>query len=438
MKKIFSAALFFIFLLYAGALDLSGVEDSLADIFSSSIDPNEGNTVFRSMNIPAGGRSEALGTAFTALSDDISFFDYNAAASCVLDQTEIAVFHNAWIADSALETIAFSQRKGNLGYGAQLKCFYVPFSEYNLYGDRVAGSYYSETSATFNIAYNFLAGYTFKGLAVGANAKFAWRSVPDYTDNRDDSIISGSGLEQSALGIMFDAAALMRFSVLKYYSDREPNLKVALAMNNFGVAITGFGSSVKKDDDTPARISLGLSYKPFSRFLISTEVRKPVHLSDISKSGKLSFCTGLEAQITKIFAFQTGFLFQGANPRFSFGSEFNIKGIKMDVAYTLDLTSSANPVNHISLSAKIKLGDRGRKESLLRADEYYLEGLKLYANGYYDEAIQKWNEAILTAARSPLYIRYEPAIQARNAALNFNKQKAALENMYSAPAEPIE
>ena len=107
----------------------------------------------------------------------------------------------------------------------------------------------------------------------------------------------------------------------------------------------------------------------------------------------------------------------------------------MDVAYTLDLTSSANPVNHISLSAKIKLGDRGRKESLLRADEYYLEGLKLYANGYYDEAIQKWNEAILTAARSPLYIRYEPAIQARNAALNFNKQKAALENLYSVPTD---
>ncbi len=131
-------------------------------------------------------------------------------------------------------------------------------------------------------------------------------------------------------------------------------------------------------------------------------------------------------------------MLQGANPRFSFGSEFDIKGIKMDVAYTLDLTSSANPVNHISLSAKIKLGDKGRKETLQKADEHYLEGLKLYANGYYEEAIEKWNEAILTAARSPLNIRYEPAIQARNAAINFNKQKAALENLYSVPAEPAE
>ena len=63
-----------------------------------------------------------------------------------------------------METLCATSRNGNLGYGAQFKCFYVPFSEYNLYGDRVAGSYYTETSATINVSYNFLAGYDFKGL----------------------------------------------------------------------------------------------------------------------------------------------------------------------------------------------------------------------------------------------------------------------------------
>lgn len=435
MKKIFSAALFFIFLSGSQALDLSDLQSSLADIFSSSIDPNEGRTVFRSMNIPSGGRSEALGTAFAAVSDDISFFDYNPAASAVLDASEIAVFHNAWIADSAQETLSFSQRSGNLGYGAQVKCFYVPFSEYNLYGDRVAGSYYSETSTALNIAYNFLAGYTFKGLAVGGNAKVAWRSVPDYTDNRDDSIISGSGLEQSALGFMADAGLLLRLNALKFYQDRDANLKLALTLNNFGFALTGFGKSVQKDDDTPARISFGLSYRPFSRLMITTEVRKPILLSDFSSSGKISFATGIESQLTKIFAFQLGFLLQGANPRFSMGSEFDIKGIKMNVAYTLDLTSSANPINHISLSAKISMGDRGRKEQLQRVDESYLEGIKFYSEGLYDEAIQKWEEAILLARESPLCIKYEPAIQARKTALRFNRQKAELETFYNIPMD---
>lgn len=430
MKKILSLAVFFIFLNPLKALELSDMQSSLSDIFSSSIDDNEGRTVFRSLNIPSGGRTEAMGTAFTGLADDSTFFDYNPAASSTLRNTELSVSHNAWIADSALESIAFTSRRGNLGYGIQLKCFYVPFSEYNLFGDRVAGSYYSETCATFNIAYNFLAGYSFKGLALGANMKFAWRSIPDYTDNRDDSIIEGSGLEQSALGIMADAGLLMRFNLLKFYSDRTENLKVGLSLNNFGVALTGFGSSVKKDDDTPARIALGLSYKPFSRLLFTTEIRKPLLLSDFSSSGKLSVAFGLETTITQFFCFQMGFLLQGANPRFSLGSEFNIKSIKMNVAYTLDLTSSANPVNHISLSAKMSLGDRGRKTSLQKVDEYYIQGLKLYAKGLYNEAILRWNEAIQLAAAQPLCITYEPAIQARNAALNFNKNKYNLENMY--------
>lgn len=383
------------------------------------------------MNIPCGGRTEALGTAFSALCDDSTFFDYNPAGSAILNQTEISLSHNAWIADSALETLALTRRNGNTGYGAQLKCFYVPFSEYNLYGDRVAGSYYSETSATFNLSHTFLAGYTFRGISAGANLKLAWRSVPDYTDNRDDSIISGSGLEQSALGIMGDLGAMASFNALKFYQDREPNIKLALTLNNFGASLTGFGSSIKKDDDTPARISAGFSYRPFARLMITSELRKPVLLSNFSSSGKLSFATGLEAKLTPIFAFQCGFLLQGANPRFSLGSEFDIKGIKMDVAYTLDLTTSANPVNHISLSAKMTFGDRGRKATMAQVDQLYLEGLQFYSEGYYSEAIIKWEEAIKKAASSPLCIKFEPAIQARDAALNFNKQKSKLEDMYN-------
>ena len=251
MKKIFSISVFFIFLTQIHALDLTDTQSTLADIFPSSVDPNEGTTVFRSMNIPCGGRTEALGTAFSALCDDSTFFDYNPAGSAILNQTEISLSHNAWIADSALETLALTHRNGNTGYGAQLKCFYVPFSEYNLYGDRVAGSYYSETSATFNLSHTFLAGYTFRGISAGANLKLAWRSVPDYTDNRDDSIISGSGLEQSALGIMGDLGAMASFNALKFYQDREPNIKLALTLNNFGASLTGFGSSIKKTMTLP-------------------------------------------------------------------------------------------------------------------------------------------------------------------------------------------
>ena len=431
MKKIFVTPLFFIFLAPIAALELTDIQGSLGDVFSSTIDDNEGLTSFRSLNIPSGGRTEALGTAFTGLSDDITFFDYNPAASAILEETQIAVFHNAWISDSALETLSATQRTGNLGYGFQLKCFYVPFTEYNLYGERVTGSYYSETAATFNVAYNFLAGYNFKGLAVGANARAAWRNIPDYTDNQTDAIISGSGLEQSALGLMADVGMLMQFNALKFYHDRKANLTVGLALTNVGTALTCFGNSVTTDDPLPTRIAAGLSYRPFSRIIFTSEVRKPLNLTDFSKSGAFSFASGIETQITRFFAFQLGFLLQGANPRISMGSEFELKKIKMDVTYTFDLTSSANPVNHISLSAKMLLGDRGRKALIEKVDQCYLDGLKFYAEGYYDEAILKWNEAIVTAASDPLNMRFEPAEQAKRAAVNFNRNKFDLESMYS-------
>ena len=78
------------------------------------------------------------------LSDDISFLNYNPAASSIQKETQFAVFHNSWISDSNYETIAYTTRFNNFGFGVQASCFYVPFTEYNIFGDRTAGSYYTE------------------------------------------------------------------------------------------------------------------------------------------------------------------------------------------------------------------------------------------------------------------------------------------------------
>ncbi len=378
------------------ALDYSDINSTLSDVFSSMIDDNEGTTTFRSLNIPVGGRAESMGTAYTGLSDDISFFEYNPAASSVLKNTEFAVFHNAWIADSAMETIAGSIRYGNLGLGGELKCFYVPFSEYNIYGERTTSSYYSETSAAFNISYDWLAGYKFKGLATGLNMRAAWRSIPDYTDNDTDEIISGSGLEQSALGLMADAGIMMRFNIGKFYVDREPNVRFGLSMNNIGASFTGFGSSsgIQLDDPLATRINAGLSYRPIAPLVVSAEFRQPINLQNISETGKWSAGGGFDVQVTSFFGILGGFLIQGGNPRISLGSECTVRGIKLDVNYTFDLTSSANPVNHISLAAKANFGDRGRALKQKMIDDYYTAGLRFYAAGDLDNAIETWQKAI--------------------------------------------
>lgn len=408
---------------YASSLDLNGIDSKMADMFSAYIDKNEGLTTFRSLNIPVGGRAESLGTACTALSDDICFFDYNPAVSSVLPQTEFAVFHNAWIADSAIETIATTSRNGNLGYGAQLKCFYVPFSEYNMFAEKVAASYYSETSAAFNLSYNFLAGYNFKGIAVGTTLRAAYRSMPDYTDNDSNQIISGSGKKQSAVACMTDLGLLFRFNVAKFFVDRNPNLNVGLSVNNLGAAYTGFGDAIIRDDSLPTRISLGISYRIFAPILITTEFRKPVNIFDFSASESWSAGGGVEIGITRFFSLESGFLLQGGNPRISLGSEFDVKSVQMGVCYTFDLTSSQNPINHISLSAKLKLGDKGRAKIQQLVDKYYIEGLKLYADGNLAEAVLSFDKAI------DLDKRFDPAIEAKIVAKRFLEAQQTLESM---------
>ena len=96
---------------------------------------------------------------------------------------------------------------------------------------------------------------------------------------------------------------------------------------------------------------------------------------------------------------------KGANPRISSGFEFEVAKIRLNMNYTLDLTTSLAPLNRISLSAKILLGDKGRSITDAQVDEYYQLGLKYYADAKWEDAILVWQEAV------KLNRRFDPAIQ---------------------------
>ncbi|MGP1458825.1 MAG: UPF0164 family protein [Treponema sp.] len=390
---IFSAILL---LLASGAfpLDYTKAGSGLADAFYNTAGANEGTTSFRSLLIPSGGRAESLGSAYTALSDDISFLDYNPAASSLLNETEVALFHNAWIADSAKETLAATTRFGNLGIGGKLSCFYVPFTEYDRFGQRASANYYSETALTLNTAYNFLAGYTFKGIAVGGNVKTAWRAVPDYADDNTGAVLSNSGLRQSALAFMADAGILLQFNAAKFYDSHDGNLKIGLSVTNLGAAMTGFSKEIKLDDPLPTSAGIGISYKPVNPFMISLEFRQPVNLFNITELQAFTAGGGAEVKITKFMSILAGFQLKGGNPRISLGSEFELLKIRMNINYTLDLASSINPVNRLSFSAKIRLGDKGRAEKRRQIEDLYAEGLAYYAARDFDKAVAVWEDVL--------------------------------------------
>ncbi len=365
---------------------------------------NEGLTVFRSLLIPSGGRSESLGTAFTGLSDDISFFEYNPAASSLLKETEAAAFHNRWIADSAVETLAFTQRNNDFGYGVMAKCFYVPFTEYDYFGQELNTSYYTESVAILNLSYNFLHGYSFKGIALGTNLKAALRTVPDYADDTTGIITEGSGRSQSAVALLADAGMLLRFNFLKFYNSREPNFSM-------GIAAVNFGTDTINDEPLPSRIAVGASYRVVQPAVLTFEFQQPVNLKNMAESEHWVAGTGIEVQVTDFFSVQGGFLLKGANPRFSLGAQYDITSrVTMNVNYTYDITSSLNPLNRVSLALKTHLGDRGRAKVQEEVDTYYLLGIDYYTRGDLNMAIELWQKALM------LNKRYDPVKIALQAA----------------------
>ena len=405
-----AAFLFFLILFcsQANALSMTDLSSALGDFFESFTDSSEGATTFRSLLIPFGGRTESLGNAYTGLCDDISYLRFNPAAGAIQKETQLALFHNSWIADSKLESLAYTTRFKNIPHlsaGGYLSCFYMPFTEYNIYGDRVAGSYYTETIAAINASYNFLAGYDFKGLSVGTTLKAGWRGVPDFTDNNTDAIISGSGFSQSALAFMADLGIMMQFNFLKFYSSRDPNVRIGISAQNFGISITNFGKGIKLDDPLPTTVAAGISVKFIKPITLSIDFVQPLNLLNFDSYLIPYLNTGLSIQFAPFVSLLIGFSLKGANPRISSGFEFEVAKIRLNFNYTLDLTTSVAPVNRISLSAKLLLGDKGRSIVDAKVDEYYQLGLKYYADAKWEDAILVWEEAV------KLNKRFDPAIQ---------------------------
>ena len=382
------------------------IADYLDNIYG--LDENAGLTAFPVLNVPMGGHSEGMGTAFTAVCDDISFIEFNPAGSSMLSKSELAFFHNNWIADTMLEGIVYATRFGNLGIGAGAKWMYTPFTEYNLYGERVSNGYYSEGLVILNASYNFLSGYYFSGISAGVNLKGAFRVMPDFTDS-EDKIIANSGWEQSAVMGMADVGMLTRFNLFKFYSSRDKNTSVALTMRNLGPPAI--------DEPLPTVACAAMSYSPLRPILFAFDFYLPVNMIDPDLSEKPYMAFGASVNVTGFLSMHGGIMFKAGSSRLTVGSAVNLDKISIDINYTLDLVTQLQPLNRISLGVRLDLGDGGRKQISDRIDELYLLGLESYSRGDFGEARYYWEE---TLSLNP---RFDPAKEG----LAFLNRREALE-----------
>ncbi len=375
MKRLYFILLIFIILSGIVWSDNPDYYFNFSDLFSGLEDPNTGLTIFPTLLIPMGGRYEGMGTAFTAVSDDSGFIESNPAGSAVLENGELAFLHHSWIADSNMEGIIWTMRLRNLGLGAAAKFLYVPFTEYNDWGERSSKGIISETIATFNISYNFFSSYKFHGLSLGANIKFAYRHIPRsiYED-------------QSAATAMIDLGLLTRFNFLKAFNSSKENFSIGIAFKNFGFPA--------KDEPLPTMLSTGIAYSPVRPLLISVDFNLPISFNNEEQPAERWYiASGFDVTITNFLGIQGGFQIK-ENPRLSLGATVDLTKVNFVLNYNLDLSGRLNPLDKFSIAARINLGDKGRAALAQEVQQLYADGLEAYANGDYFQALDLWEHAI--------------------------------------------
>ncbi len=374
MRRIFFAILLFLLSTYTWATALEDYYNLMMSVDFLTGDPNTGTTVFPLLRIPAGGKAEGMGTAQTAVASDSSSVIYNPALSSVLDLTELTFLHNNWIADSSIESVNFTARFEDLGIAAGMKMLYLPFTEYDSWGDEKNRGLPIETILMLNTSYNFFRNYYFSGVSAGASLKAGYRHVPAvFAEN------------QSSFAIMADVGLYSSFDFLKFYDSRDDNLSIGVVFRNAGVETLG--------EALPTEFSAGFAYSPVRPFKLAFDFNLPVNLLG-EDAEKWYLAGGFDAVLTDFFSFQGGFNYRGANPRLSLGSTINLAEVAFNLNYTLDLTTGSEIANRLSLEAKVKLGDEGRYARGQRVDELYIAGLEAYAAGDLEKAISYWQAAL--------------------------------------------
>ena len=373
-----------------------------AEFFS---DNNTGLTIFPILTIPSGGRYESMGTAFSAIADDPGFFDSNPAGSSTLTYSELTFSHNAWIADTSIDSINYSIRKNNLGVGFAGKFLYVPFTEYDSWGETKSSVYYTEGLASVNASYNFLKGYYFRGLSLGTNLKVAYRRIPEVIEEN-----------QSAVNVLGDFGLLTRFNFLKMYRARDRNFAMSAVVRNLAPPI---------GEPVPTEATMGIGYKPVRPVTVGIDFNYPFAFLTDNEPEKWNIAAGTDIAVADFFSVQSGFHYKGGNPRFSMGSTFNLEFVTINMNYTLGLDNQVtNALDRFSVTASMNLGDDGRFEIQQQVDEYYLAGLDAYAKGDYERALKFWESALMLdssfepAEENILVVKQTLTLQDELAALN--------------------
>ncbi len=409
-------------------------EELYAKMFNMFINKEEsddysGLNSFLTLYIPPGGKYEGMGTAFTGMPNNIGFFNANPSVSSRLNLSEVSFFHNQFIEDVDMETIAFTGRYNDMGFGFQGKWMHIGFTAFNQWAETESKGHYSEFVLKNNLSWNILRGFDFSGISIGFNINLAYRSVPDVYSRIDVQ-------NQSSFAAMIDFGILSEFNFLKFYTSRARNLSIGFSIMNFGQEF------IDGPDPLPTLASIGLAYSPIEALKISYDLsyqfnihQNPTFINGKYNQVNYSFyqgegfhnSVGFSMQVLEIASLHGGFLIKPDSPRITLGTEISFRKNPGEIInqeqdykdskneyilainYSLDLIPE-DFLHRYSIELKLNLGDYQRLEKREQVQSLYVKGLQLYADDKITEAIELWDACL------KIDDKFDPAIRMKELA----------------------
>ena len=189
------------------------------------------NTGASFLKIGIGARPIGMGSAYTAISDDVQAIQWNPGGLAQLNKKEITAMHSEWFVDTKLEYIgyAFPFKFGVIGGSV----IYLSQSEIDSRDEnRQKTGVFSADDLAITISYSRQLSVSSKQGSIGLNLKFIQQQIESH----------------QATGIAFDFGSLYRFTTLPLTA---------------GFSIQNLGSQMKfisKSYNLPLTIIIGLGY----------------------------------------------------------------------------------------------------------------------------------------------------------------------------------
>ena len=267
-----------------------------------AINPNAGTTSATFLKYGIGSRAVAMGTAFSALDNDVSALYWNPAGLAQLENNEIGITHN-----ESFEGI----RHDFAGYAFPFKHGVLAGAVYGLYtpndNERRSGLFEDDPYEPISSIEGYFRAYDIAGhlsyarwfnrnLSLGVSVKFIQQTIDTY----------------NATGGAVDFGSLYKFSNIP--------LSLALSVQNIGTPIKFINTAY----DLPINFRFGSAYKFGKKLTATLDVNQP-------NDDYLSVSAGTEYSPIELFSVRAGYSYRTAGPElgdlygFSAGVGLNFK-----------------------------------------------------------------------------------------------------------------